>query len=180
MNALFQALHSNGEVGQTARWALSKSPFIQTYVIAMESVDGPLCVCLKCFHRFEKHKAMLGEKEVEYWACRLCHGIAHVKGVQKVVALLTTRPAKSSSSGPTLVVNWFERQAPFDFDEVWLEDADDFQVEEFVVKIRNDLDGARRKHYRSIPVYLSSNANPSQARINLLKDTFGKVEARPR
>ena len=78
----------------------------------------------------------------------------------------------------TLLINWFWYREPFDFDEVRIIDADDFEVEEFVMKIRNDADQWRQSRYHAIPVYIFPSAGLSQAKVNLLRGTFAKVESK--
>jgi HEAT repeat protein len=73
-------------------------------------------------------------------------------------------------------INWFGSKDPFDFDRVQIDDADDFEVEEFVMKIRNDADQWRQSRYRTIPVFLQSDNKLSQAKLNLLQGTFANVE----
>jgi hypothetical protein len=75
----------------------------------------------------------------------------------------------------TLDVNWFWKRQPFDFDQIWITHADDFDVEHFVVQIRNDPDERRQKIYRSIPVFVNPENHISQSKLNLLQDTFGDV-----
>jgi hypothetical protein len=54
--------------------------------------------------------------------------------------------------------------------------ADDFDIEEFVMRLKNDIDERRRKRLSSIPVYLNSESGLSQAKQNLLRDTFNKIK----
>jgi hypothetical protein len=47
---------------------------------------------------------------------------------------------------------------------------------ELVMKVRNDTDETRSRRYRSIPVHLSKEVELSQSKMNMIKDTFGRVE----
>jgi hypothetical protein len=173
---LHQVLQSEGEVRQIAQEALSKSPFLQTHFVKKE--DGPLCVCSKCYHRFKSRIISIGGRQVECWVCRICGSMSRLEKIQKIVALLDHSDKITSMRSGVLIVNWLKYHTLFDFDEVRIEDADDFEVEEFTIKARNDTDATRRNRQRTIPVYLSPNLGLTLAKINLLKDTFGKVQVR--
>ena len=80
------------------------------------------------------------------------------------------------SSDGALSVNWFWRKELFDFDEVHITDADDYDVDEFMVKVRNDNDIMRHKRYRSTRVIVASTCGLKQAKFNLLNDTFGTIQ----
>ncbi len=138
----------------------------------------PFILCSKCLCRFDEYKArILLLTLITYHVCRKCHSNVHlIENAEKVVAFLDRAFEKPYTyNGTTLFVNWFQHKEPFDFDEIHIKDADDFDVEEMVVKLRNDTDADRRKRYRSMPVYIASNLKLSKAKRNMLKDTFGKI-----
>ncbi len=138
-------------IRKTAAGALKK---IQYFDPLEEKV--PFILCSKCFCRFEKHKArILFLTLITYYICRKCHGSVHlIENTEKVAAFLDHAFEKPYTyNGTTLFVNWFKHKEPFDFDEIHIKDADDFDVEEMVIKLRNDTDADRRRRYRSMPVY---------------------------
>lgn len=61
---------------------------------------------------------------------------------------------------------------PFDFDEVWIVNTEEFKLEEFVVKLVNDEDAIRKGRYRMIPVYIRPEAGLSTKENNLLRKNF--------
>lgn len=80
------------------------------------------------------------------------------------------------SSDRALSVNWFWHKELFDFDEVHIIDADDYDVDEFMVKVRNDNDVMRHKRYRFMRVIVASTCGLKQTKFNLLNDTFGTIQ----
>jgi hypothetical protein len=75
-----------------------------------------------------------------------------------------------------LTINWFWRKEVFDFDEVLITDANDEEIWAFIQKVLNDSDTSRHAHIYSLPVYLSPHLHLTDARLNLLKDTFKNIE----
>ncbi len=137
--------------------------------------------CSECFCRFKRHKAKISFfKSITYYACHRCHSTVHlIENVEKPIVVLDhsfKKPYIHNST--TLSVNWFKHKEPFDFDEIHIKDADDFEVEEMIIKLWNDTDANRRKRYRSMPVYIASNLKLAQATMNMLEDTFGQIKIR--
>jgi hypothetical protein len=151
---------------------------IQKQLPGMSRERRASILCSACFCRFAEHKARLGSgKYFSYYACRNCHGSSSIDNVTKVVAVLDHSLDKPyAHNGTTLLVNWYSHKEPFDFDEIRITDASDFDIDELVMKLRNDMDDKRRKRYKSMPVSLSPQVQLSQAQIHMLKDTFGRVE----
>lgn len=131
--------------------------------------------CKDCCCRTQRYKLKLSLiRNIHYYACRKCHSNSYLlTGIKKVVLLLDHHFEEVSvQDGGTLRVNWYKRKVPFDFDEIRIKDADDYEVEELVMKLRNDMDKKRRKRLPKKPVYLSPNLKLSQAKMNLLKDNL--------
>ena len=140
-------------------------------------------LCSRCFCRFEPLQMKDGDwvtKAVKYYACRQCHRVSSaIEGVGKIVMVIDrsmTEPYALSSG--VLLVNWLVHKETFDFEEVLIRNADDAGIEELAMKVRNDPDTKRRKLYRSVPVYMSPAVHLSQAKLNLLKDTFGRIQSK--
>lgn len=72
--------------------------------------------------------------------------------------------------------NWFSRKTVFVFNEIWIVKANDFDIEEFVMRLRNDMDEQWRTKLRAVPVYLNPESDLSQAKQNLLRDTFHEIK----
>lgn len=130
-----------------------------------------------CAEVLEEHRVTLSSYRFTFHTfCHRGHAIPS-KAVAKVVVILD-RSFKLPLiyKPPTLVVNWFKHKEPFDFDEIWIENADEFDIEELVMRLRNDMHLRSRKRLSSIPVYLALRPGFSQARLNLLQDTFHNVK----
>jgi hypothetical protein len=135
-------------------------------------------ICPACFCRFTEHKVQLGfRKSFSYYACHNCYGLPFMDNVNRVVAVLDrTFDKPCLQDGTILLANWYSKKEPFDFDEIRIIDANDFDIDELVMKLKKDMDEKRRKKYKSIPVCVSPQVQLSQAQMHMLKDTFGSVE----
>jgi HEAT repeat protein len=142
--------------------------------------QGHMLFCITCCSRAEKYRLKLSTMaRLEYYACRNCHqSIDFIQGISRIILLLD-RSSKdredkevSARHEETLIIDWFKKKAPVDFDEIRIEDAEDFEVEELVMMLKNDPDDKRRKHLPKIPVYLSPNLKLSRAKMNMLNDNF--------
>lgn len=146
-------------------------------------IDDVNFLCEKCFLRYKKQKKVLNMLSMEiigYIACPKCHSDSYFfVGIEKVVLLLDRHFEEASvlkKKEGTLLVNWFKREELFDYDQIWIKDAEDFDIEELAMKLMNDRDDKRRKRLPDIPVHLSPDLQLSQAKINLLKDNFKIVK----
>ena len=102
-----------------------------------------------------------------------------IENVVKVISVLDHDLDKPYiHSDNNLLVNWYQHKEPFDFDEIQIRNAEEFDIDELVMKVRNDMDDKRRKKYKSMPVYLSPGLQLSSGKISMLKDTFGRFEER--
>ncbi len=140
-------------------------------------------VCQTCFLRAEEHKQKLTlatailnttGRTFSYYACRGCHTNAYLlEGVKTVVLLLDRQfEAEFVREGDVLLVNGFKREELFDYDQIHIRGADDYDVEKLVMRLKNDGDDMRRKRLPEIPVYLPPGLNLSPARLNMLRDNF--------
>lgn len=116
-------------------------------------------------------------KRFMYYACPQCHGTSNImENVTSIIAVFDHSLNKPSIyKDATLVVNWFNHKKLFDFDEIWILSADDFDIENFVMRFRNDLDEQWRKRLSAVPVYLNLESGLSKAKQNLLRDTFSEI-----
>ncbi|NIM13846.1 MAG: hypothetical protein GTO45_17520 [Candidatus Aminicenantes bacterium] len=140
-------------------------------------------LCNKCYCRAERYEAIIPTViNFNYYACRNCHSNFHlIQGIEKIILLFDHSFVEAYvQNEETFTVNWFKRKEPFDFDEIWIKDANNFEVEELVMKLRNDPDNKRRKRLSSIPVYLSPGLKISRAKMNLLYDNFEVVKENPK
>jgi HEAT repeat protein len=142
--------------------------------------------CKRCFCRAKEHKTAytpytVSYMDVSFYACRRCHSNFYLwENIKPVVMVLDRKMSESTlRDGDAFLVNGFKREEFFDYDEIWIRDADDFELEKLVLKLKNDMDDYRRSRLASTLVYISPAANVSPGRVNLLKDTFlVKIEER--
>ncbi len=79
-------------------------------------------------------------------------------------------------TGPkNLFVHWFWYKELIDFSEIKIFNANEYEIEEFIIRARNDSDKFRQKRYKDIEVQVSTACKIPKAKINLLNDTFKKV-----
>jgi hypothetical protein len=170
-NLIIATKDKNPNVRQKSKEALEK---LRHHLTAVTKEKAACFLCPQCLCRFQKYQAKLGAlTDFPYYACRYCHSSQFIDNVARVIVVLDVDfDVPYAHSNSTLMVNWFEHKEPFDFDEVQIKAADDIIVEEFVMKLRNDVDKLRRKRYSSIRLYLSSDVILTQSKINLLKSTF--------
>ena len=132
----------------------------------------------ECADIFEEQQIVRSPYQFTFRAfCRECALISFQGDIAKVVLILDRRlkgPLVHNSC--ILLVNWFNHKKPFDFGEIWIVNAEDFDIEEFVMILKNDTDEQRRQRLGSILVYLNPESGLSQAKHNLLRDTFNKME----
>jgi hypothetical protein len=134
--------------------------------------------CSECFRRLVTYKIHAGVmRNLIFHACPGCRNSSFIDNAARIVALLDRAFKKPyNHHRTTLLVNWYQHKEPFDFDEILIRNAGDFDIDELVMKIRNDLDDGRRKRYKSMSVYLSPYLQLSPGKISMLRDTFGRVE----
>ncbi len=65
---------------------------------------------------------------------------------------------------------------PFDFDRVYIKAADDFDVERFVMVLRNAPEEWVSEILKNTPVRIDKHLELSANKVNLLKLTFKQVE----
>jgi hypothetical protein len=114
-----------------------------------------------------------------YYACRRCRSNLYlIEGIAMVVLVLDRQfDEVSARLGSTLLVNGIKEEKIPDYDEIHIENADDFDVERLLMKLKNDMDKKRRKRMPQIPVYLSPGLELSPGKMNMLKDNL-KVSGR--
>lgn len=135
-------------------------------------------LCLRCFLRYRQNVVYYPEnsheKNLAFYACPNCHSDRYFSSDAAKVVILLDRDLEGiyTESDAIVTINWFKKEGYFDYDEIRIDDADDYQVEKFVMKLVNDTNKERRKRLPEIPVFLSPGLKLSPAKLNLLKDNF--------
>ena len=137
----------------------------------------PSLVCSDCFHRLTEYRVKLpAGKESLYTACRNCRKSEVLENIDEVVVILDRiMDSEFEKKGNILFVNWFKINKPFDFDKIKITNADDFDVEKFVMIIRNRGDAMIQDRMKEIPVEIGSQVNISKNKLNLLEMSFKKI-----
>jgi HEAT repeat protein len=134
--------------------------------------------CLNCFSNFIKSKQpllpFLNPPTVPI--CRNCKSNKnYLEEVNKVILLLNDMNEPYEFKNGVLSVNWFKIKKPIDMNEIAIVNGTNEDIAELVMKLRNDEDFERERKNKHIPVLIAKNLNISQAKINLLQNTFGNV-----
>jgi HEAT repeat protein len=152
------------------------------------------CYCSQCLHRLIAIKTVYDNSHFTLsYICRHCHSVSKVvEGVNHVILILDSNLPKTppnnnllsfqdmekASNKSSTYINWIWHKVPFDFDEVQIKNIGEFEIEEFIVKMRNDADSQRRKRFRNLPFKIYPGVNFTQAQINALKDTFRIIKSK--
>jgi HEAT repeat protein len=156
-----------------AQWILNK----MRNKIPYEDLDF-LCEKCRCraneFHSETSLSTYFRHISIYYYACRMCRSNSYLLSGIKIAVLLLDHGCEDTfvQKGESVIVNWFKSEELFDYTEIRIIDADDYEVEKLVMTLMNDMDDQRRKRLPKIPVYLSHQLKISQAKMNLLKDNF--------
>ncbi len=180
------SLGSAGAIGPLRRALSDASPSVRRAaadaLTRTTNALAPRLAAMLCglhFTRFERRVVTGGFGRViaPYVACRECDTAARpVMGVTRVVAVLDDRMLQTVEyDGLAARVNWLRAARLFDFDEVVIRRADEYEIERFCIQVGNDMDAFRRPRYARMPVYVHHEAGLSQGRTNMLRSLFGEV-----
>lgn len=137
-------------------------------------------ICHRCFTRFTRHTVNLPNRGgLSYMGCRSCKGSHGLENPGTITAVLDTGMSGDyATRGDDMEVNWLSLTRPFDFKRVHIKQADDFDVERFVMILRNSADDQAVIPLKDIPVQVDPGLSLSKNKINLLKMTFKRVEVK--
>ncbi len=174
MDPLLKAIQRNRIGLELAEKSLKE--ITESNKIAWKKTDMILCShCLSRFVRFSRKLSLF--QDYSYSACRVCRGQEFIDGAKEVTVFLNKKTdPRFIQEKNRLMVNWLSVSIPFDFESVLILDADPFDVEGFVMKMRNDTDQLRLKNLKKISVTVSESCGLPELKINLLRETFGNVK----
>ena len=134
--------------------------------------------CLTCFsHYIQKTSFQKIFRSSAGPACRNCHSSRnYIENVDKVILFLGETDESYEFKDNILRVNWFKLKRPFDMHGIEILKGTNEDITELVMKFKNDDDAERKKMFKQIPVFIGTDLNISQAKINLLRNTFGNVK----
>jgi hypothetical protein len=135
-------------------------------------------VCLECLTCYEARKIPLSSwTSLTYYGCRTC-GKGHSFFQGRVVAVLEQTATPVQQDDHNLLINWPQRREPFDFDEVYIIQASDEEVERFAVQAGNDTDPIRKARYKQMPCTIWQDCPLSENTWRILEYAFGIVRSK--
>ena len=139
---------------------------------SLEGKTGLVCpVCYNRFQQFELSGPV--RNSIKFNACRSCMGSEAIDGIETIVAVIDRdMTVNHITRGSDIEVNWLHFMRPFDINVLRIINADDFDVERFVMAMRNDTDAERRDRIKSVKVIISEVAEISKNKQNLLGMNF--------
>jgi hypothetical protein len=134
-------------------------------------------LCPACLSHYAAHQVTLPEwQTVTYYGCRQCGQSRVFWQGQVVVRLDRDMSQKWLVQEKLIQINWLARRSLFDFDAVTIVQANDEEVERFVVQVGNDTDEQRRPRYKQMHCMVAAKAGLSENTMRILQRTFGRVE----
>jgi len=140
-------------------------------------------VCKTCLVRMDKaHDERL---RLEYYRCCCCHRTFDGQEVFRDVAAIKLvldhgRMRKLEQKLGLLHVPLNDKDRLCDFDCIEIHEAGDVEVEQFVMRVKNDDDASRRERCRQVPCVVSQASVLSAHAWHLLRGTFAEVHAKRR
>ncbi len=173
--ARLNKISSPAEVQKTALWLMRSISSDTTQRLHQQTEKW---ICHICFLRCKRHQVNRAGVDLPYYGCRGCArswGLLHIE--RDIVCCLASRetPLHQEDQGD-LYVNWTRHQALFDFDWIWLKQADDETVERFAVDVGNDLDPKRRSNVSRMLCVVEPNLDLSLNTLRILESMFGRIE----
>ncbi len=114
---------------------------------------------------------------IRYMACPVCPMSSFAVGnVSRIILSMDHSDEQESwKRGRWLTVNWFKFNRVFDYDEIHITEAGDFDVEQMVLKLSNDTNEERCLKMPKVPVFIAHGLKLSDNKMNLLKNKFQRI-----
>lgn len=133
-------------------------------------------LCPRCLAHPGPYKIVIAwGRTVTYYGCRSCSQSREFLAKPAIAVLDSGMETEQAEQDRGLRVNWLRRRKLFDFSEVQIVQATDREVEEFAVKVGNDTDKERKKHYSKMGCTVAAPGELSENTMRILKHTFGQV-----
>lgn len=148
-------------------------------VVNQNHLQSRKLYCKKCFcwsKEYDSYSVGDGLVKVpqKYSACRICHGNFLLDPDIKRVKLVLDRSMAglTQKEGAVLRINGLKVDRLCEIDELHVIDAQDADVERWIMKLKNDTDEIRRRRLNNIQIFLVNSHQLSQSKVNLLTDLF--------
>ena len=133
--------------------------------------------CYDCLRRYDWYLLQLRILLIyRFFTCKKCHSNAHhFSGVKKVIALVDNKVSeKFIHSNGFLYVNYAQINfIPFEFDELYIKDYNETDIEKIVMNIKNCQIKNLKKKFPKIPVRIDKRISLED--FNRLHESFGKI-----
>ncbi len=160
---------------------LYQAAFARQALAAVEEISSrceqiePPPVCAACRSRFiSAFDSQLG---LTYLHCHDCHrvydGQETLTGLRRLVAVVDQQwQPDELRKDEVLWINALRRAAPFDCDAIELLDANDVDLERFIMSRANDPDEYRRARNATVSCRVGPRCRPSAHTLNLIRHVF--------
>lgn len=154
------------------------------YDIATETqnrleAEAERLLCPACLQRcIAYHLELSLLEQLTYYGCRACGQSREFMATGRgVIALLDRQMTqKYVRQDGFLYINWLLLRQRFDFDQVYIQQATDEDVERFAIQVGNDTDPWQKPRYANMRCLVWPDAGLSENSLKILKRTFGQVE----
>jgi hypothetical protein len=136
-------------------------------------------ICPSCLRHCAAHEIKLSLTDrLTYYGCRACgQSLEFLPARKAVIAILDTQMTQNYiSRDDVLYGNWLLHRQGFDFDEVYIRQASDEDVERFAVQVGNDTDPLQQPRYAAMRCLIWPAAGLSENSLKILQHTFGRME----
>lgn len=136
--------------------------------------------CTACFARGTTYNfALTDNTKIVYYGCRLCQQSHQMQDGERVVAVLDQRMSEAYRKVENDIhINWLQFKQPADINRIEIIEANDQDIERFVMMLGNDTDPLRRSRYQTMPCFIAANCAISPNSRRLLEKMFGQVTTR--
>ena len=133
-------------------------------------------LCPHCLLGCIEHTVSLSwRKSLSYYGCRNCHQSREFLQGQAVAVLDQNWSEGYTQKKGIIAINWLKYRRLFDFNEVYIGQATDEDVERLAVQVGNDTDEWRKPCYAQMRCLVSLEASLSENTMRILRRTFKNV-----
>ena len=132
--------------------------------------------CPNCLVRCGKHKLSFGLwSSLSYYGCRACQQSRSFLEGRLVAVLDSNMTAELTVTDKVIRVNWLQKRTLGDFEEIWIIQASDEDVERFAMQIGNDTDTVRKSRYKQIFYTIAPSCPLSENSLRVLDRILGQT-----
>ena len=132
-------------------------------------------ICQKCLLRFRrKIHFFLPFNIITYFCCPHCDELTTLVDIDTITMVIDRKLEVDNywTENSSIFINWFKFQNTADFDSVIIKDAEDIDIEEFIMTYRNNSNNHTLRNSKKVEVTISKSCQLSENKLNLLSHTF--------